>query len=180
MNRTLYLVIALFLSGWSVGAARAAEFKDGWEVVRQPAKSFLLKDLAGQPLRSPELRGRIVVADFWATWCAPCLRELPDIQSLTARWKDRGDVAFLSFSATEEKPEVEAFVKEKAILYPVYLADELVDPYEVGAFPTKLIIDMRGKGDGVVRFRRDGYTEVRSIEARVQELLDERPSAPTR
>ena len=46
--------------------------------------------------------------------------------------------------------------------------------------PTKVIIDMRGKGDGVVRFRRDGYTEVRSIEARVQELLDERPAGATR
>jgi len=157
-----------------------AEYKDGWEVVRQPAKAFVLTDLQGKTLRSADLKGRVVVADFWATWCGPCLRELPDILALTERWKARKDVAFLSFDATEEKPEVVAFVKEKGIGYPVYLADALVEPYEVGAFPTKLIIDMRGKGEGVVRFRRDGYTEMKSVEARVQELLDEKPAAATR
>jgi thiol-disulfide isomerase/thioredoxin len=120
-----------------------------------------------------------VLVDFWATWCAPCIRELPDIQALTERWKPRSDVAFLSFNVTEEKADVLAFVEGRNIAYPVYLADELIEPYDVSAFPTKLVIDMRGPGAGVVRYRRDGYTEARSIEARIQALLDEGKSQVT-
>ena len=89
-------------------------------------------------------------------------------------------MAFLSFNVTEDRDVVLAFVKERKIGYPVYLADDLLGPYEVSAFPTKLVIDMRGKGKGVVRFRRDGYTAVKSIEAKLAELLDEGPPSGQR
>ena len=138
-----------------------------------PAPAFDLPDLAGGKVSLASLQGKVVVLDFWATWCGPCIRELPEIKDLTERWKARKDVVFLSFNATEEKPDVLAFVRERAIAYPVFMADDLVGPYEVNAFPTKLVIDMRGGGDGMVRFRRDGYTPMPSVEARVQELLDE-------
>ena len=153
--------------------ALAAIAKAGWEVQRAPARAFALKDLEGRTLRSEDLAGKLVVVDFWATWCGPCLRELPELQEWSERLKARSDVAFLSFNVTEERDVVLAFVKERKIAYPVYLADDLVGPYEVSAFPAKLVIDMRGKGKGVVRFRRDGYTPVKSIEAKLAELLDE-------
>ena len=169
MSKTPFIALTFALMPL---AAAAAVDKDGWEVVRVPAKAFVLKDLTGRTIRSADLKGKIVVADFWATWCGPCIRELPELQTWSEVLKARPEVLFLSLNVTEEKPDVEAFVKEKKIGYPVYLADELIGPYEVSAFPTKLVIDMR-KDDGVVRFRRDGYTEVRSIEAKIRELLDE-------
>jgi thiol-disulfide isomerase/thioredoxin len=153
--------------------ALAAIDKDGWEVQRTTARPFSLKDLEGRTVRSEDLTGKLVVVDFWATWCGPCIRELPELQEWSERLKARNDVAFLSFNVTDERDTVQAFVKEKKIGYPVYLADDLVGPYEVSAFPTKLVIDMRGKGKGIVRFRRDGYTAVKSIEAKLAELLDE-------
>jgi thiol-disulfide isomerase/thioredoxin len=168
--------LLLGLAGWSVPLA-AAE-REGWEVLNSPAKIFVLQDMEGKALRSTELAGRIVVVDFWATWCAPCIKELPALAKLHERLRDRKDVTLLSFNVTDEAKTLEAFVREKKIAFPVYRADTLTGPYELTVFPTKLVIDMRGAGranPGVVRFRREGPTPVEAIEARVAELLAEKP-----
>jgi len=157
--------------------AIAAE-KDGWEVLKAPAKIFAIQDLEGKALRSTELAGKVVVIDFWATWCAPCIKELPALAGLHDRLKDRTDVALLSFNVTDEVKTLQGFVKDKQVGFPVYRADALVGPYELTTFPTKLVIDMRaaGRGNpGLVRYRREGETSVASIEARVSEILAEKP-----
>ncbi|HXB53465.1 MAG TPA: TlpA disulfide reductase family protein [Vicinamibacteria bacterium] len=171
------------LLGLSHFAAAGGGERDGWEMVRVPARDFAVKDLSGHVLRTRDLAGKIVVVDFWATWCTPCIKELPDLSAYQERLKGRSDMAFLSFDVTDPRDTLEAFVKEKKIGFPVYLADALLGPYEVTVFPTKLIIDMRedtgkpGKaaGRGVMRFRREGSAPVPSIEARVAELLAEKP-----
>jgi thiol-disulfide isomerase/thioredoxin len=160
--------------------ATPAAGPDGWEVLSRPATAFEVEDVEGRPLRSEELAGRIVVIDFWATWCAPCLRELPELVEYHHRLEGREDVALLSFNVTDERADLEAFLSERRVPFRVFLGDDLIGPYELVSFPTKLIIDMRGGDPGVVRFRREGYTPVASIEARVEELLEEaaEPSAP--
>ena len=170
---------AALLLGVAGGASLlgAAE-KDGWEVLNSPAKIFVLQDIHGKALRSTELAGRVVVVDFWATWCAPCIKELPALARLHERLRDRKDVTLLSFNVTDEAKTLEAFVRDKKIAFPVYRADTLTGPYELTVFPTKLVIDMRGAGranPGVVRFRREGPVTVEGIEARVAELLAEKP-----
>jgi thiol-disulfide isomerase/thioredoxin len=155
----------------------AAE-KDGWDVLHAPAKIFAIQDLEGKALRSTELAGKVVVIDFWATWCAPCIKELPALSGLHDRLKDRSDVTLLSFNVTDEAKTLVAFVRDKKVGFPVYRADALVGPYELTTFPTKLVIDMRaaGRGNpGLVRYRREGETPVASIEARVAEILAEKP-----
>jgi cytochrome c biogenesis protein CcmG, thiol:disulfide interchange protein DsbE len=172
-------VLTFLAAAAFVASTAAAAESDGWEALNKPAKGFSIQDLTGRALRSADLRGKIVVVDFWTTWCGPCIKEMPDLAAYHARLSARNDVALLSLSVTEEKDVVSKFVAEKKIAFPVYLADSLLGPFEVSTFPTKLIIDMRKPGAkpdtaGVLRFRKEGASAVPSIEARVASLLAEK------
>jgi len=159
-------------------AAAATRTVDDWEILRVPVKPFVVTDLDGRALRLADLSGKIVVVDFWATWCRPCLKELPGLADYHRRLAARSDVVLLSLNVGEERAEVEAFLKRSPVSFPVYCGDALVEPLELAAFPTKLILDVRKPGpDGtaLLRFRREGLTSVASIEARVADLLREEP-----
>jgi len=172
------LIVALVLVGLTPLPATPGPGPDGWEALSTPAPFFAVEDVQGRSLSSKDLVGRVVIIDFWATWCSPCLRELPELVEYHRRLEGRDDVALLSFNVTDERADLEAFLAERRIAFPVYLGDDLIGPYELVAFPTKLVIDMREpgpEGRGVVRFRREGYTPAASIETRVEELLASKP-----
>ena len=131
----------------------------------------LIVHLLEQALEGAGLRGHDVSEGSRAG-------ELPELVEYHRRLEGREDVVLLSFNVTDERADIEAFVAERDVPFRVYLGDDLLGPYEVVAFPTKLVIDMReaGKDDaGVVRFRSEGYTSAASIEARVEELLASAP-----
>jgi thiol-disulfide isomerase/thioredoxin len=176
LRKDLWLLLTLVAP--LASAADTPRRVDDWEVVRVSVKPFVVKDLDGKPLRLADLSGKIAVVDFWATWCKPCVKELPELAAYHQRLSERKDVVLLSFNVGERRAEVEAFLKGLPVSFPVYCGDALVEPLELAAFPTKLILDARRpRKDGTVllRFRREGLTSVASIEARVAELLRETP-----
>jgi thiol-disulfide isomerase/thioredoxin len=139
-------------------------------------KPFAVKDLQGRTLKLADLSGKIAVLDFWATWCKPCVQELPGLAEYHRRLESQDKVVLLSLNVGEKRRDVEAFLKKSPVSFPVYFGDALVEPLELAAFPTKLIVDARKPGPGgsaTLRYRREGLTTVASIEARVAQLLAE-------
>ena len=124
---------------------------DAIEVVRlasnpQPAPPFLMNDLGGQPISTAEWKGKVVILNFWATWCPPCRAEIPMMIDLQNRYKDQ--LLVIGVSVDDAPPsEVHDFVKQEGINYPVVMANlELVKEYGgVPALPTAFVINPDGR-----------------------------------
>jgi thiol-disulfide isomerase/thioredoxin len=123
-------------------SARVVRFASNPEA----APPFLLLSLDGKPVSSAEWKGKVVILNFWATWCEPCREEIPEMIDLAARYKDRVEV--IGASVDEAQPaEVFEFVKKIGITYPVVMAgQDLVGEYGgVPALPTSFVIDTQGR-----------------------------------
>jgi len=166
------LVGALLLAAAAVAGAGEKLGADGWERVDAPLPDFVVEALEGAPLSSADLAGRVVMIDFWATWCAPCVRELPGLAAWHERLEGEDRIALLSFDVLDDDETLRRFVAEHDIRFPIYRADDLADTLEVLAFPTKLIVDMRGEPR--IRYRRAGYAPAEEVEPKVMEVLGER------
>jgi len=114
------------------------------DATRQKA-DFTLTDLKGKSWELRELRGKVVLVNFWATWCPPCRKEMPDLQTLYDRFKDKGFVV-LSIS-DEESAKVTPFIAEHKISYPVLLdpGRKVNDEFIVEGIPKSFVYDREGK-----------------------------------
>ena len=145
--------------------------EDGWQDVNRPSVKFSIQAVTGAKLNEKALEGKIVVVDFWATWCGPCVGELPELARFAESIKGRKDVAFLSFSVDDDKADVVKFFKERKESFPVYMAASLSDRMDVMIFPTKLIIDGRKGAPGRIRLKKEGVIEAGELESHVADLL---------
>ena len=155
MKKTLSLWIGIsFLL-----AAGAAVLRAQNENV--PAPDFVLKDLQGKDLKLADYKGKVLVLNFWATWCPPCRAEIPDFVEAYAANKDKG-LEILGVSVDRMTADrLLPFVSKAKINYPVVLADaKIVQDYEPGDYiPATIIIDKKG----IVRHRHVGQIDKETL-----------------
>jgi peroxiredoxin len=110
---------------------------------RQKA-DFTLTDLQGRAWHLGDLRGKVVLVNFWATWCPPCRKEMPDLQALYDNYKDQG-LLVLAIS-DEEAAKVAPFISERKISYPVLLdpGRKVNDAFLVDGIPKSFVYDCEG------------------------------------
>lgn len=122
-------------------SATVKTVKDG-----QTAPDFALKDARGANIRLSSYKGKVVVVDFWATWCHGCKTEIPWFMEFQNKYKD-GGLAVIGVSMDEDGwKSVRPFVEEKKINYPVVIGnDDLAKRYGVESMPMTLLIDRKGK-----------------------------------
>jgi thiol-disulfide isomerase/thioredoxin len=147
-----------------------------------PAPDFKLNELAGKELTLESSRGKVVLLNFWATWCGPCREEIPELIALENRYKDRLQIIGLVVDDDDEK-EIRSVIASEGINYPVALADtETRLAYGgIAALPTVFVINTEGRvvQKHVGLFNLALYeTEVRAllglpVAARVETFQDE-------
>lgn len=133
------------------------------------ALGFKLTKLDGSKLDMATLSGKVIVMNFWATWCGPCLTELPLFEKTIAKYKDDKDVVFLALTTDEDRESVAPFLKQHKFNLPVAYADYLNDFFTVGSIPTTIILDRKGE----VAFRQAGYNPRTDFVAELSERIEE-------
>ena len=114
--------------------------------VTASAESFVFKDMQGQPQRLQDYRGKWVLVNFWATWCPPCLEEIPDLVKLHEAHKNK-DLVVIGVALDSTRESVVELVAKKKIGYPVVMGDYdlAAQVGEVDALPTSYLYDPAGK-----------------------------------
>jgi len=115
------------------------------------APDFALPDLAGKTVRLSDFRGKTVVIDFWATWCPPCVFQVPELNKFWEANKAAGDVKVIGIAVDVEGARVVApWVKEQAVQYQILIGSEsLAKEFGALGFPTLVIVRPDGKIDSL-------------------------------
>jgi peroxiredoxin len=137
-----------------------------------PAPDFASKSDNGRNVRLSELRGQVVLINFWASWCSPCRQELPLLSKLYAQYRGAG-FTLLGVNVDDNRKDAESMLKRLNLKFPTLFdgSKNVAKLYGVDTMPATLVIDR----DGRVRYVHRGYYEgyERKYEQQVRELLKE-------
>jgi len=162
--------VKLLLLGAAAAAVAEVALRQGrGQRAEGQAPAFALPDLQGKEVSLASLRGRVVAVNFWATWCAPCRQEIPDLARVYAANRDR---CFEMLGVAEESGSREAVAtaaRELGINYPVLLDDQgrAGDAFRIPGYPRTYVIDHAGQ----IRASFDGAVSRRELERALEPLL---------
>jgi peroxiredoxin len=130
-------------------ARHIAMFKKTIDTIGKPAKEFNEKDMQGKEFSLKKYKGKYILLDFWATWCGPCRRELPNIKEIWEKYKNK-DFVILGVSLDTSRKKLEKFLEKEQINWPQYFdakgwKNKIAKLYNVRAIPFTVLIDKEGK-----------------------------------
>jgi thiol-disulfide isomerase/thioredoxin len=177
-RRALLLFLTLVALGpagcnqHSVGPALPKEAAIPAGEISSRLPDFAVKDLHGLEISSADLRGKVVLIDFWATWCQPCKKEMPGYQKLLDRYGSQGfAVIGLKFDTMADTEDPVLFAKKIGARYPLAIAsDELKEKFGgIEGLPTTMLYDRQGR----LRKKIVGFEYTKVIESELKPLLSE-------
>ena len=156
-------------AGASSAAAVAPVAKMSSLPVIGPAPAWKLRDVAGREVSSADFKGKVVVVDFWATWCGPRKEEIPGYTELQTKYGEKGFVIVGVSLDQQGPPVVKRYAESAKINYPLVMGDDsIVSAFGgIDAIPTTFLIDR----DGQVRHKKVGSMETADYEKIITELL---------
>jgi cytochrome c biogenesis protein CcmG, thiol:disulfide interchange protein DsbE len=160
-------VLVLGLVVWRFGPQAGAAL--GLRAGTEPAPDFVVQTLAGDSVRLSELRGKVVLINFWATWCAPCRIEMPGFQRVWEDYADRGLVIVGLSVDRGVRSDVARWVDDRGLTFPIAFAPGPVVRSYGGAsvLPTSILVDPQGR----IAHRVQGYYAEPALRAAVRRLL---------
>jgi len=143
--KLILLSLACTMAFSNAGAATAAS---------GPAPNFTLKSLSGKNMKLSELTGNVVLINFWASWCGPCLQEMPLLNAIHKKYEPLG-FTVLGINVEENSDNARAFLADRPVDFPVLLdtSNKVSKLFDVVAMPTTVVVDR----DGKMRFLHKGY-----------------------
>lgn len=155
----------------------SAQGADAAALASKPAPNFTLESLDGREISLADLKGKVVLLNFWATWCPPCVREIPRLVRVADKYRDQGLVVLgVNTTFQDDQAKVTQFVREQGITYPILLdvTGEVGQKYTSRLMPTTYIIDQAGK----IVHTKVGEVDEQTLEEQVLALLEAGDDSP--
>lgn len=142
----------------------------------KPPPALAFETFDSQTFRSEEWAGKVVLIDFWASWCVPCVAELREVDALYKRYGNRDDVVFWAVAAQDEREAAERFVAASSYSFPWAWdpGNQAFDALESKTVPSLYLIDRQGR----IRLTHVGYSADEGFEEHIGRQLDELVEEP--